>query len=583
MKAAIYARKSTDDNDKNTENKSVTRQVERARSYAEHKGWTVDEAHVYVDDDVSGALFGKHRPGLMRALNHAAEYDVLIMSELSRLGREQAQTAIVLHTLYSAGKRIFFYLTNEEVKFNSAIDKFLISAVAFGAELEREKASQRSLDALSRKAAKGYSAGGACYGYDLVPIYAKAVDGGPVRSHTDYAINREQAKVVIGIHRAYADGYGHTMIAKAMNGNASEFGPTGKRRSTTRRDLVAIRQRYFDGRCPAPPQQGKRGTGSWAPSMVREVLYRERYTGKVPFAGSAVDRPDLRIVDERLWERVQQRLKAVRDTYIRDGGQWWGRPAVERYLLTGMGRCSYCGKAIAAIGGYVGTAPNRRKVTYYCCSYHHNRGATVCANDHRAHMEWLDRAVIESIRQQVLTPQAIAYATEEAAAIVERTLKETPDKGRQLEAEANKLRRELDRFMHLIADGKAPDSVLAEIKRREQRLTELERERRALAHAPAALSPAEIRKLCGERLARFDALLLGDVPVARQALRKLLPEPLKISPATADGRRTLSFEGVSVLGPLLDPSPAKPVSKGLASPRRAERIPALRTARRVPM
>ena len=44
----------------------------------------------------------------------------------------------------------------------------------------------------------------------------------------------------------------------------------------------------------------------------------------------------------------------------------------------------------------------------------------------------------------------------------------------------------------------------------------LERERRALAYAPAVLSPAEIRKLCGERLARFDALLLGDVPVAHR-------------------------------------------------------------------
>jgi site-specific DNA recombinase len=574
MKAAIYARKSTDDNDKNPENKSVTRQVERARAYAEQKGWTVDEAHIFVDDDVSGFKFGKHRPGLLRLLNAVKEYDVVVMSELSRLGREQAQTSSLFHDLYAKGKRVYFYLTDEEVRFESAIDKFMLSAHAFGAEIEREKAAQRSLDALARKASNGFSAGGACYGYDLVPVYAQAVDGKRVRSATNYAINREQAKVIIGIHRAYADGCGHTMIAKAMNGNCSEFGPTGQRRTTARRDLDAIRQRYFEGSCPPSPQQGKRGTGSWAPSMIREVLYRERYTGKVPFAGQSVERPDLQIIDEQLWQRVQQRLKAVRATYIRDGAQWWGRPSVEKYLLTGMGRCSCCGKAVAAIGGYVGTPPNRRKMTYYCCSYHHTRGATVCENDHRAHMEWLDRAVIEAIRQQVLTPQAIAYATEEAAAIIERTLKETPDKGRQLEAEANKLHRELERFMRLIADGKAPDTVLAEIKRREQRLTEVERESRALAYAPAALSPAEIRKLCGERLARFDALLLGDVPVARQALRKLLPEPLKVTPATADGRRTLSFEGVTVLGPLLDPNPTQPASKGLASPRGFEpRLP----------
>ena len=217
--------------------------------------------------------------------------------------------------------------------------------------------------------------------------------------------------------------------------------------------------------------------------MIREVLYRERYAGKIPYAGQFTERPDLRIIEDQLLERVRRRLKDVRETYIRDGGHWWGRPATEKYLLAGMGRCSCCGKTIAAIGGYVGTAPNRRKMTYYCCPYHHTRGATVCANDHRATMESLDSAVIEAIRKQVLTPQAIAYATEQAAALVERTLKENPDKARQLEAEANKLQKELERFMRLIADGKAPDTVLAEIKRREQRLTELERERQVLNSA----------------------------------------------------------------------------------------------------
>jgi DNA invertase Pin-like site-specific DNA recombinase len=41
MIAAIHARKSTDQNIADEE-KSVTRQVERARQYAERKGWTVD-------------------------------------------------------------------------------------------------------------------------------------------------------------------------------------------------------------------------------------------------------------------------------------------------------------------------------------------------------------------------------------------------------------------------------------------------------------------------------------------------------------------------------------------------------------
>ena len=44
MIAAIYARKSTDDSERNEEARSTTRQVERATEYARAKGWTVDRA-----------------------------------------------------------------------------------------------------------------------------------------------------------------------------------------------------------------------------------------------------------------------------------------------------------------------------------------------------------------------------------------------------------------------------------------------------------------------------------------------------------------------------------------------------------
>ena len=61
MIAAIYARKSTDVHDVADEQKSVIRQVEHARACAERKGWSVAGEHIYVDDGVSGALFGAAR------------------------------------------------------------------------------------------------------------------------------------------------------------------------------------------------------------------------------------------------------------------------------------------------------------------------------------------------------------------------------------------------------------------------------------------------------------------------------------------------------------------------------------------
>src|SRR5438270_12095680 len=110
MVAAIYARKSTEQTGVADEQKSVSRHVDNARAYAVRKGWTVDEASIYVDDGISGAEFA-NRPGflrLMNALKPRPRFQVLVMSEESRLGREAIETAYALKQLVQAGVRVFF-------------------------------------------------------------------------------------------------------------------------------------------------------------------------------------------------------------------------------------------------------------------------------------------------------------------------------------------------------------------------------------------------------------------------------------------------------------------------------------------
>src|SRR5688572_15910605 len=156
MISAIYARKSTDQNVAD-EAKSVTRQLERARAYAEGKGWTVADQYVYVDDGISGAEFLK-RPGFLRMMNSLkprAPFQVLVMSEESRLGREAIETAYALKQLIVAGVRVFFYLEDRERTLDSPTDKVMLSLQTFADELEREKARQRTYDAFVRKAKAG--------------------------------------------------------------------------------------------------------------------------------------------------------------------------------------------------------------------------------------------------------------------------------------------------------------------------------------------------------------------------------------------------------------------------------------------
>ena len=318
MTAAVYARKSTDQNGVADAARSVTRQIDHAKAYAKRKGWTVADAQIYVDDGISGAEFAT-RPGflrLMNALKPRPPFEVLIMSEESRLGRESIETAYALKQLVQAGVRVFFYLEDHERTLDSPTDKIMLSLTAFADELEREKARQRTYDAMQRKAKAGHVTGGAVFGYRNRDV--SGLDGR--RSHVEREIDEAQAAVVRRIFELCAAGSGKVAIAKRLNAEAA----------------------------PAPrAQQGR--PHAWAPSSVRAVLYRELYRGEIVWNRTKkrdtwgvkcqrprpesewlrVPAPALRIVDEALWDAAHARLAATRQTYLRtQGGRCGGvRPA----------------------------------------------------------------------------------------------------------------------------------------------------------------------------------------------------------------------------------------------------------------
>jgi site-specific DNA recombinase len=215
MIAAIYARKSTQQADLADEAKSVPRQVERARAYAAKRAWTVAEDCIFEDDGISGAEF-TNRPGLVRllsALKPRPAFQVLVMSEESRLGRETIETAFVLKQLVQAGVRVFFYLTDTERTLDSPMDKVMLSLAAFADELEREKARQRTYAAMQRKAGEGHVTGGLVFGYDNQAVLSPSGK----RSQVARVINETQAAIVREIFDRYVSGWGYGRIAKALN------------------------------------------------------------------------------------------------------------------------------------------------------------------------------------------------------------------------------------------------------------------------------------------------------------------------------------------------------------------------------
>ena len=179
MIAAIYCRRSTEQSGVSDDQKSVARQIDHARQYAARKGWTVADQHVYVDDGISGAEFA-NRPGFLRLMNAVkprAPFQVLIMSEESRLGREQLEVGYALKQIIQAGARVFFYLEDRERTLDSPTDKIMLSLTTFFDELEREQARQRTYDAMFRKAKAGHVTGGWTLGYRNVEIVGRTASG----------------------------------------------------------------------------------------------------------------------------------------------------------------------------------------------------------------------------------------------------------------------------------------------------------------------------------------------------------------------------------------------------------------------
>jgi site-specific DNA recombinase len=549
MIAAIYARKSQEQPGVADDAKSVTRQVEHATAYAIRKSWTLAPEHIYADDGISGAEF-QRRPDflrLMNALKPRAPFQVLVMMDEDRLGREQIETAWALKQLIVAGVRVFSYLQDRERTLDSPTEKLLLSVTAFADEMEREKARQRTYDALRRKAEAGHVTGGVVFGYANV-----AVNG-----HVEREIKPTEAAVVRRIFELAADGLGARRIAYTLNA---------------------------EGAVAPPPRRNGRPR-AWAPSSIRAVLTRPLYRGEVLWNQSrkrnawGIRQPRrraaaewiryevsaLRIIPEPLWQAVARQRAATRAAYVRTtGGRLWGRPATgieSKYLLTGMTTCALCGGSLVVMSR---TSGNARQFLYRC-QHAYYRGPTVCTNRRRLPMLDTDRAVLRELEATLLTPAAVEAIVGEVIARLWPVEDTAVPRRAAVRADLVVVEAEITRLVAAIA--KAPDlgSLLDALRAKEHRRAALQAELLALdglgrvrTLAPAALTPVIVAKLTD-----WSGLMGRRVDQARAILRSLLVGRIRFTPQ-ADG--TVEFVGSATIGPLVAGTVLADVSKAGVSP-----------------
>ena len=339
VKALVYSRVSTDAQER--DGTSLDTQERECVEYAESHGMLVVEC---IKDTASG--YTLDRPGIERTRQFLwqEEVDVVVAYAVDRLSREQNQTGVLFYEVEQAGARLEFVTEKSE---DDPTGRFILRTRAYIAEVEREKIAERTMRGKLERARAGklpQGTGKGCYGYR----YIKETG----RRETDPF----QAVVVLRIFQQYVDSQSFSQVSNELN-------ETG-----------------------IPAFSG----GRWYPPTIRRILMNETYTGRAVYrktkrlklrrnnghgpASRVVDQPQEewvavegstpRIVDEALWQRVQEILN--------DPGRTHRLPTSRHYALRGRLKCGVCGSAMVGQTLTVSTKPYR----YYRCRHVYDKNTS---------------------------------------------------------------------------------------------------------------------------------------------------------------------------------------------------------------
>jgi site-specific DNA recombinase len=509
MIAATYARKSTSQADVADVEKSVTRQITLAKAFAAEKKWPVIET--YIDDGVSGQESAKLvNRARMLADAVAGKFQVVIVRDYDRISRDDREGPAFIYMLQDAGVTVYEYVARSPIKVDRAMDRTMLNMKAGFAAHEAEAASARTREQKHAKAARGAIADGRVLGYKNI---------GEAKNR-QRVIEPDQAALVTRIFTMASEGKGLLRIANTLN-REGIVNPTGQSRNG----------------------EPKEAAKYWAPSGLRAVLHRRLYLGEITYgqtrnirrggkrikiAGTnpiTVEKPELRIISDELWNAAHRVLAKRRATYERrTNGRLLNKPesgGESRYLLGGFVQCGVCGGTMTLVKR---TGKRGRPSFGYQCRIRRERGDAACAQRESVPVQDLHEAVTAGL-ETILTPERLdevlqGLATEWASQTDARDVQRAG-----LQSDLTLVELELRNLTAALASGAAVASVLDGIKEREARrrdlkarLDALDSEDRAAGRTTSrAEHLAALRKVCKD----WRSLLRSGNPHARRVLRDL--------------------------------------------------------------
>ena len=496
IRAAIYARYSSHLQDP----RSIDDQVRLCREKLREMG--VNVARVHSDAEATGTIT-QSRPGLARLL-HDAKYgliDLVCAESLDRISRDQEDIAGIY-------KRLRFWSVRLVTLQEGEIESIHVSIGGL--------VNQAWLDNLASKTRRGQIGavhakripGGLSYGYrnaNRIDQQGKALRG--LRE-----IHPDQAETVRRIYRLYADGMSTRRIAALLNregipgprggawGSNTINGHRGRRNGILNNELYRGRLVYGRQKFIRDPDTGKRQARLVPPAdwLVKDV-------------------PELRIVDDALWNRVQTRRQAGQDRRR--------NPAAHTPLpLTGLVRCGVC-------GGTMTIFRERR----YGCNAHREKGT--CGNP-----RGIDAAVIENRVIPLLSRSVLEEL--DLPELVRRAAEESTRRRERLATALTEGEQRITRLLDAIEQGAQSHAAHRRILDIEHETAAIRLELDSLPTLPAS-PPQDLAGRLQERLALLHRAIAGAAPGegARKSallLARTLVERIDVAPLPARGEVEIS-------------------------------------------
>ncbi|SLN67224.1 Recombinase [Roseovarius litorisediminis] len=512
MKAAIYARYSTEMQSE----ASIEDQVRICNKLIEGRGWEVGP--IYSDYGQSGATH--LRAGYQKLLEEARyrKFDVVVAEGLDRLSRDQEHIAHFHKQMTFSGIPIFTVAEGEITELHIGL-KGTMSALFL------KDLALKTHRGLEGRVKQGKAAGGLSFGYkierQLLP------DGTFTKG--DRAILEEEAEIVRRIFAEYANGKSPRKIAGELNSEGvggprgATWGPSTIYRNWKRGTGILNNELYV-------------GRMVWnRQSFVKDPLTGKRQARLNPKEEWVIEEiPQLRIVEQNLWDRVKKRQSSTRDAMNTGGGRRLDHARRAKYLFSGLLKCACCG------GGYVLIGKTR-----YGCANARNKG--ICDNRQTIEREDLEQRVLEGLKDRLLSPELIA----EFVAEYQRAYNEI--RAAEVKAQATKKRelakvqKQLDDMVEAVCNGMYHPSMNDKMGALESRKAEPKTELEKQQEEPIRLHPS-LSGIYREKVAELSEALNteGTRTQAAELIRGLLTE-VRLIP----GEGALSIELVGELAAIM--------------------------------